>query len=96
MKPSEALHAHRADIRRVIEQSNMRNARVFGSALHGDDNSNSDLDLLVDALPGATLLDLGAVQFELEQLLGVSVDVLTPGDLPAKFREQILKEAALV
>lgn len=96
MKPSEALHAHRADIRRVIEQSKMRNARVFGSVLRGDDNNSSDLDLLVDALPGATLLDLGAVQYELEQLLGVSVDVLTPGDLPAKFRDQILKEAALV
>lgn len=96
MKPSEALHAHRADIRRVIEQSKMRNARVFGSVLRGDDNNSSDLDLLVDALPGVTLLDLGAVQYELEQLLGVSVDVLTPGDLPAKFRDQILKEAALV
>jgi predicted nucleotidyltransferase len=96
MKPSEALHTHRAAIRRVIEQSRTRNARVFGSVLHGEDNSNSDLDLLVDPLPGATLLDLGAVQFELEELLGVSVDVLTPGDLPAKFRDQILKEAALV
>jgi predicted nucleotidyltransferase len=96
MKPSEALHTHRAAIRRVIEQSRMRNARVFGSVLHGEDSSNSDLDLLVDPLPGATLLDLGAVQFELEELLGVSVDVLTPGDLPAKFRDQILKEATLV
>jgi len=96
MKPSEALQIHRAAIRRVIEQSRMRNPRVFGSVLHGEDNSNSDLDLLVDPLPGATLFDLGAVQFELEQLLGVSVDVLTPGDLPAKFRDQILKEAALV
>jgi predicted nucleotidyltransferase len=98
MKPSEAPPTHRAAIRRVIEQSRMRNPRVFGSVLHGEDNSNSDsdLDLLVDPLPGATLLDLGAVQFELEELLGVSVDVLTPGDLPAKFRDQILKEAALV
>ncbi len=96
MKPSEALHTHRAAIRRVIEQSRMRNPRVFGSVLRGEDSSDSDLDLLVDALPGATLLDLGAVQIELEELLGVSVDVLTPGDLPAKFRDQILKEAALV
>lgn len=96
MKPSEALHAHRADIRRVVEQSRVRNPRVFGSVLHGDDSNNSDLDLLVDALPGATLLDLGAVQFELEQLLGVPVDVLTPDDLPAVFRDQVLKEAVLV
>ena len=96
MKPSEALQTHRAAIRRVIEQSRTRNARVFGSVLHGEDTNNSDLDLLVDPLPGATLLDLGAVQLELEELLGVSVDVLTPGDLPVKFRDQILKEAALV
>lgn len=74
----------------------MCNPRVFGSVLHGEDSNNSDLDLLVDPLPGATLLDLGAVQFKLEELLGVPVDVLTPGDLPAKFRDQILKEAALV
>jgi uncharacterized protein len=58
MKPSEALHTHRAAIRRVIEQSRMRNPRVFGSVLRGEDSSDSDLDLLVDALPGATLLDL--------------------------------------
>lgn len=96
MKPSEALHTHRAAIRRVIEQSRTRNARVFGSVLHGEDDSDSDLDLLVDPLPGATLLDLGAVQCELEELLGVPVDVLTPGDLPVKFRDQILKEATLV
>ena len=96
MKPSEALRTHRAAIRRVIEQSKMRNPRVFGSVLHGEDSNNSDLDLLVDPLPGATLFDLGSVQFELEELLGVPVDVLTPGDLPAKFRDQILKEAALV
>ena len=96
MKPSEALHTHRVAIRRVIEQSRMRNPRVFGSVLRGEDSSDSDLDLLVDPFPGTTLLDLGAVQFELEELLGVSVDVLTPGDLPAKFRDQILKEAALV
>lgn len=96
MKPSEALHAHRADIRRVVEQSRMRNPRVFGSVLRGEDSSNSDLDLLVDALPGATLFDLGAVQIELEQLLGVPVDVLTPGDLPARFRDQVLKEVVLV
>jgi uncharacterized protein len=96
MKPSEALQAHRAEIRRLVEQSRTRNPRVFGSVLHGEDTNGSDLDILVDPLPGATLLDLGAIQFELEQLLGVSVDVLTPGDLPVKFRDQILKEAALV
>jgi predicted nucleotidyltransferase len=69
------------------------NLRVFGSVLSGEDTETSDLDLLVDPLPGATLLDLGAIQIELEESLGISVDVLTPGDLPIKFRAQILSEA---
>jgi hypothetical protein len=64
--------------------------------LHGDDREGSDLDLLVDALPGATLFDLGALQAELEQLLGVRVDVLTPADLPTTFRAQVLAEAVSV
>ncbi len=54
---------------------------------------HSDLDLLVNALPGATLLDLGALQVELEAPPGVKVDLLTPGDLPPRFRDQVLAEA---
>ncbi len=50
-------------------------------------------DLLVDALPGATLLDLGDLEEELKSLLGVDVDLLTPGDLPPKFRAKVLAEA---
>lgn len=92
-RPSEALLAHRQDILRIVTTNHAANARVFGSVLHGDDSDESDLDLLVDALPGATLLDLGAIQVELEDLLGVSVDVVTPQDLPPKFRRDVLDEA---
>jgi len=49
--------------------------------------------LIVDALPGATLFDLGGLQDELESILGIQVDLLTPYDLPAKFRDQVLLEA---
>ena len=69
------------------------NPRIFGSALYGDDGEDSDLDLLVDALPGATLFDLGGLQDELEQLLGVRVDLVTPRDLPVKFCDSVLAEA---
>lgn len=48
----------------------------------------------MDTLPGTTLLDLGAIQVELEDPLGVRADVLTPGDLPVKFRQQVLREAS--
>ena len=69
------------------------NPRIFGSTLHGDGGEDSDLDMLVDALPGATLFDLGGLQDELAQLLGVRVDLVTPCDLPVKFRDLVLAEA---
>lgn len=68
----------------------------MGSVLHGNDAEAGDLDLLVDPMPGATLLDIGGLQDELEQLLGVRVDVVTPRDLPERWRVQVLAEARLV
>ncbi len=93
MRPSKALDMKRDAVLRTIRRFPAANPRVFGSVLHGTDQEGSDLDLLVDALPGATLFDLGGLQVELESLLGVSVEVLTPTDLPAKFRAEVLAEA---
>ena len=69
------------------------NPRVFGLVVHGTDKVGSDIDLLVDALPGATLFDLGGLQDDLETVLSARVDLLTPADLPAKFRAKVLSEA---
>ena len=96
MKPSEILFLKREAAREATERFHATNLRVFGSALRGVDREDSDLDLLVDALPGATLFDLGGLQMELEELLGVRVDLLTPGDLPERFRERVLAEAESV
>lgn len=93
MKPSTALHVHRATIRTVVAQHRARNARVFGSVLHGDDQEGSDLDILIEPTSSTTLMDVAAIQVELEKLLGVSVDVLTPNALPDKFRTAVLAEA---
>jgi predicted nucleotidyltransferase len=87
------LHLHRDAVRRLVEERRARNPRIFGSVLHGRDNEGSDLDLLVDPLPGATLFDLGGLQVALEDLLGIRVDLLTPGDLPQRSREKVLLEA---
>ena len=93
MKPSTALHAHRPAVRQAVARSKTTNPRIFGSVLSGEDREGSDLDLLVDPLPGTTLFDLGSLQIELEELLGVSVDLITPGDLPEKFRRHVLAQA---
>ncbi|GAB1425270.1 MAG: nucleotidyltransferase family protein [Thauera sp.] len=93
MRPSVVLNMKRSAVREAVSRFRTANPRVFGSVLHGTDQDHSDIDLLVDALPGATLLDLGDLQYELETLLGVPVDLLTPGDLPPKFRDKVLAEA---
>lgn len=96
LKPSLVLNQNRDLIRHIVLSHRSSNPRIFGSVLHGTDTEASDLDLLIDPLPGATLIDLGAIQDELEEALGVSVDVLTPRELPAGFRELVLQEAVPV
>jgi predicted nucleotidyltransferase len=96
MKPSTALHAHRAAIRHIVASHRGSNARVFGSVVHGDDTEQSDLDILIDPTEDTTLMDVAGIQVELERLLGVAVDVLTPRALPAKFRGIVLAEAVPV
>lgn len=59
-----------AAVHQAVSRFRAANPRVFGSVIHGADNDGSDLDLLVDALPGATLFDLGGLQIELEEILG--------------------------
>lgn len=66
---------------------------MFGSVSRGEDGADSDLDLLVDPTEQTTLMDIGAIRYELKALLGIEVDVLTPAGLPPKFRDRVLREA---
>jgi len=96
MKPSQALQSHRDAIRSVVLAHRALNPRVFGSVLSGQDTENSDLDILIDPTPNTTLMDIAAIQVELENLLHVSVDVLTPNTLADKFRNSVLSQAVKV
>jgi uncharacterized protein len=96
MKPSVALEMKRKDIRAVAARYRTANPRVFGSVLHGVDEDGRDLDILLDALPGTTLFDLGGLTEELTELLGVQVDVRTPGDRQERFRDKVVAEARLI
>ena len=93
MNLSQTLQDQRAAMIAAAQRHHAHNLRVFGSVTRGTAKPSSDVDLLVDTLPGATLFDLGALQVELEELLGTRVDLLTPGDLPISFRDTVLSEA---
>ena len=79
MKPSEALATHGAELRELVSRYDVKHPRIFGSVLTGTDDEESDLDMLVDATAMTSLFTLGGQQEEAQKLLGVPVQVLTPG-----------------
>jgi predicted nucleotidyltransferase len=93
MKPSEALRKHRQEVLEIIASHSVTNPRVFGSVSRGEDTEESDLDILVDATYDINYVDLFLLQEDLADTLGVSVDILTPGELRPRIRERVLSEA---
>ena len=89
----DLLTAKRDDIIRIALQYNADNVRVFGSVARGQAGENSDIDFLVDFLPGYTLWDrIGIVQ-DLRDLLGRGVDVVSEKSLREHLRSSILRDA---
>lgn len=93
MGVDELLSAKREDILRIAAQHGAHNVRVFGSVGRGDARSDSDVDLLVELEPGRSLLDLGGLLMDLQDLLGREVDVVTDKGLRDRIRARVLKEA---
>jgi hypothetical protein len=97
VKPSAAVSLYRKEIRRVVEAHGASNPRLFGSSAKGTDTEQSDIDLLVDPIPGTTtLMSLARIKDRIETLTGVSTDVLTPMALPEHFRQAVLDEAVRI
>lgn len=69
------------------------NPRLLGAVLDEIEQEGSVIGLRVDPLPGATLFDLGELQELLVETLGISIGVVTPGELPTRIRERVLGEA---
>lgn len=85
-----------AEIIRIAKSHGAISVKVFGSRARGDARPNSDLDLLITVRPGTSLLDVIAIQQDLEDLLGIPVEVLTERALHPLLRDSILAEAKLL
>lgn len=93
MRPSEILSLHRERILAIASARGARNVRVFGSAARRTDRDGSDLDLLVDLPRGSSLLDIAGLQIDIEEALGVKVDLCTEAELHPSLKDRILAEA---
>ncbi len=93
MKTEELIRTKREEILRIAARYGARNVRVFGSAARGESKPDSDIDILVEWEAGRSLLDHVALMQDLEDLLGVKVDVVTKDALHRYIRDEVLAEA---
>lgn len=76
----------------MLRRHGVTNAQIFGSVARGDDRPGSDLDLLVELPRGTSLFDLAGIQVELEEVLGVEVDLGTIGSLKPRIRPRVARD----
>ncbi|WP_259115048.1 nucleotidyltransferase family protein [Salinibacter ruber] len=88
-----AIRDHREEVLRLADEHGALNVRLFGSAARGEEDAESDLDLLVDMEEGRSLVDHVALKQDLEDLLGREIDVVTERSLHPRLRERVLREA---
>jgi|SRR5919198_6418522 predicted nucleotidyltransferase len=91
VRPSQLLEQHRDDVAELLARYPVSQVWVFGSVARGDDRADSDLDLLVELMPGASFDDFVGMDEELSALLGCPVDVVTTKELESNelFRRRV-------
>lgn len=93
MRPSVALAAKRDQVLALAAARGARELRVFGSVARGEDHEGSDIDLLIAMPLGTSLLQIVGLQQEIEDALGMRVDLCTERELHPTLRPRILAEA---
>jgi len=91
MHLEELRSKYKPAILAIAAKHNAENIRVFGSVVRNDAKPSSDIDFLVHLKPGASLFELGGLNYDLEQLLGQNVDVV-PDDAEIYY-PSILRDA---
>lgn len=89
----EQVKGKREEILALAAKHGALNVRLFGSAVRGEADEASDVDILVELEPERSLLDLGGLLMDLEGLLGCKVDVVTVRGLRKRIRARVLREA---
>ena len=89
----EELNHKRNEILRLARKYGASHVRVFGSVVNGSSDKDSDIDILVNLDKERSLLDLGGLLMDLQELLRCKVDIVTEKGLRPRIRKQVLQEA---
>ncbi len=96
MTVRQAVVEHRDEILRIAARHGATNVRVFGSVARGEAGPESDLDLLIDVEGETSPWFPASLMVDLEDLLGVKVDIATADGLHWVIRDRVLSEARTV
>lgn len=90
------LRKHTSGVRQIVTDAGGSNLRVFGSVATGQDHDGSDIDLLFTMGTPLSLMQLGALEQQLSELLDAEVDLVPDSVLRPEFRDRALAEAVLL
>ncbi|MCU1406561.1 MAG: Cro/Cl family transcriptional regulator [Glaciihabitans sp.] len=96
LSPDELLAAAAPVLKVLAEQYGYQRLAVFGSVARGESRQNSDIDLLVDAAPGASSFDFVRFKLLIERVLGRNIDLISYGGLQPGIDEDIRRDAVLL
>lgn len=96
MDYQKLISQNREEILKIADKHGAYNVRLFGSVARGDATSQSDIDFLVNMKPGRSLMDMGGLLYDLQELLKVEVDVVTENGLKPRIRKTVMEEAVML
>lgn len=81
---------------KILVGHGARTIKIFGSYARGEARPDSDLDVIVEFNEVKSLLELVGIEQELEDKLGIKVDLLTEGFISPHIIEEIEKECKVI
>jgi predicted nucleotidyltransferase len=93
VKTRELLDKNKQQILKYASENGIKNVRLFGSVVRGQDHLDSDIDLLVEIEDGRSLFDLIRFKQSVEELLGRKVDVVSDQAVHSTLKQYIIDEA---
>ncbi len=94
-RPSVPLAMQADEIAACAESHGLSNPRVFGSSVRGEDDFDSDIDLLVTPSADTDLFDLALFVDDVEKLTGFPTDVVSDANLPVQLADAVREAVPL-
>ena len=76
----------------ILEQNDVKKMSIFGSVARGEENKDSDIDIIVEFNKDKSLFDIVRIERQIKKVLGRRVDLLTPKSIHPLLLDHIMKD----